>query len=155
MTCYPNTWLRTWQEWKTVLKSRWWFQKLFTFTLTWGNNLILIYTNIFQMGWFNHQQTDSLLWLDLGIIQLSNLPKSASWPGSVWRRPTVSRSRFSARSKKPWRVAMKQPFERPGFAWFTSCEKKSLFDCWKRSTKKRWNSQTRTVDGWNLAPVDR
>ena len=33
--------------------SSWWFQIFFIFTPTWGDNPIL--TNIFQMGWFNHQ----------------------------------------------------------------------------------------------------
>ena len=32
--------------------SRWWFQTIFIFSHTWGNDPIL--TNIFQMGW-NHQ----------------------------------------------------------------------------------------------------
>ena len=36
-----------------LCKSRWWFQIFLIFTPIWGNNPIL--TNIFQMGWFNHQ----------------------------------------------------------------------------------------------------
>ena len=38
---------------KKAKKSRWWFQILFIFTPTWGNDPIWLY-NIFQMGW-NHQ----------------------------------------------------------------------------------------------------
>ena len=38
-------------------RSRWWFQRFFIFTPTWGRFPIWLY-NIFQMGW-NHQLGDS------------------------------------------------------------------------------------------------
>jgi len=49
-----------------------------------------------------------LLPTNLGIIQLSNPPRDP-----LGFRRFSERSRFSARSKKPWRVAMRKPFERP------------------------------------------
>ena len=38
---------------KAHVMTRWWFQRFFMFIPIWGNDPIL--TNIFQMGWFNHQ----------------------------------------------------------------------------------------------------
>ncbi len=40
--------------------ARWWFQTLFMFTPIPGEMIQFDYSNIFQMGWFNHQ-------LDIGL----------------------------------------------------------------------------------------
>ena len=66
-----------------LCKSRWWFQIFLIFTPIWGNNPIL--TNIFQMGWFNHQPDMFFLFVREDVFL--NRPLE---PSMVHRQPETS-----------------------------------------------------------------
>ena len=62
-------------QWDFQCWSRWWFETFVIFTPTWGR-LISMLTNIFQVGWFNHQlvifNADLLLSQWFGLVIMTN-----------------------------------------------------------------------------------